>query len=111
MNMIKTVTMGLSALSLAVLMTGCGQNVPVVVNNMSNADKCDTYNQQLYKVDQYIETVERTSAFHLEEAAVALENPQISTSNNKKDMLRDANKRKIDILENMKTYGCKLYKK
>jgi hypothetical protein len=109
--MIKTVTMGLSVLSLAVLITGCGQNVPAVVSNMNNEDKCDAYNKQLMKVDQYLETVEKTSAFHLEEAAVALENPQISTSNNKKDMLRDATKRKINILENMKTYGCVSYKK
>ena len=109
--MIKTITMGLSALSLAVLMTGCGQNIPVVVNNMSNADQCDAYNKQLFKVDQYLVTVEKTSAFHLEEAAVALENPQISTSNNKKDMLRDAKRRRTNILADMKTSGCEVYKK
>ncbi len=111
MNMIKIVTMGLSALSLAVVMTGCGQNVPIIVNNMNNEDKCDAHNRQLLKVDQYLVTVEKTSAFHLEEAAVALENPQISTSNNKKDMLRDANRRRTNILADMKIHGCESYKK
>ena len=96
-------------LSLLGMLTGCGQNVPLVVNNMDNTDKCSTYNNQLLKVNEYIAKVERTSAFHLEEAAVAMENPQISTSNNKKDMLKDASSRKINILENMKTNGCKAY--
>jgi len=107
----KIIIGSIASLSLIVLMTGCGQNVPLVVNNMNNEDKCVAYNQQLFKVDSYIDKVERTSAFHLQEAAVALQDPQISTSNNKKDMLKDANKRKIGILENMKTYGCKAYKK
>ena len=107
----KIIAGSLASLSLMILMAGCGQNVPAVVNNMNNEDKCDAYNRQLLKVDQYIKNVEKTSAFHLEEAAVALENPQISTSNNKKDMLKDATKRRTNILTDMKTYGCKSYTK
>jgi len=106
----KTVIGSLASLTLMVFMAGCGQNVPLMVNNMDNENKCAVYNQQLLKVNNYIDRVERTSAFHLEEAAIAMPNPQISTSNNKKDMLKDASKRKISILENMKTYGCKAYK-
>ena len=105
-KMIKT---GLATATFLLVLTGCGQNVPLVVNNMDNTEKCSVYNNQLLKVNEYIAKVERTSAFHLEEAAVAMENPQISTSNNKKDMLKDANSRKINILENMKTNGCKPY--
>ena len=107
----KIILGSLASLSVMVLMTGCGQNVPLAVNNMNNEDQCDAYTRQLIQVDQYIETVTKTSAFHLEEAAVALEKPQISTSNNKKDMLKDANRRKADILANMKTSGCESYKK
>ena len=107
----RTIALTLSSLTIATLMTGCGQNVPAAVNMMNNEDKCDAYNRQLLQVDQYLETVTKTSAFHLEEAAVALQKPQISTSNNKKDMLKDAKRRKADILVNMKTNGCKLYNK
>ncbi len=105
----RSMIKGLAFAATAAIMTGCGQNVPLVVNNMDNEDKCSAYNNQLLKVNEYIAKVERTSAFHLEEAAVALENPQISTSNNKKDMLKDASSRKINILEDMKTNGCKPY--
>ena len=107
----NNIVKGLLGLSIVGVMTGCGQNVPAVVSNMNNEDQCDAYNRQLLQVDQYLKTVENTSAFHLEEAAVALEKPQISTSNNKKDMLRDAKRRKADILEKMQTSGCESYKK
>ena len=103
------IRIGIAAITFIAVLTGCGQNVPLVVNNMDNAEKCSVYNNQLLKVNEYIAKVERTSAFHLEEAAVAMGNPQISTSNNKKDMLKDASSRKINILENMKTNGCKAY--
>ncbi len=105
----KKIISGLLVMGIAVAVTGCGENVPLVVNNMSNEKKCAAYNNQLLKVNKYLDTVSGMSAFHLEEAAVAMDNPQISISNNKKDMLKDANQRKIDILTNMKTYGCKPY--
>jgi len=107
----KTLSTGLASLALLTFLTGCGQNVPAVVKSMSNENRCDVYNNRLLKVDQYIETVERTSAFHLEEAAVALENPQISTSNNKKDMLKDAKRRRAEILAELQTNGCERYNK
>ena len=107
----KYMISGLLGLSLLGMLTGCGQNVPLVVNNMDKTNKCNAYNGQLLKVDEYITKVESMSAFHLEEAAAAIENPQISTSNNKKDMLKDASKRRTNILADMKTNGCESYKK
>jgi hypothetical protein len=101
---------GLAYVSVLVIMTGCGQNVPIIEKNMNNEDKCANIDNKLIQVDQYIIDVEKTSAFHLEEAAIALRYPQISNSNNKKDMLKDANNKKAELTADYEKYGCKAYK-
>jgi hypothetical protein len=51
--------------------------------------------------------VDNTDAFHLEEAAEAIENPDISTSTNKKQMLKDANALRASLDNEYKKLGCK----
>ncbi len=102
----RIITMGLASVTLFVLMTGCGQSVPGV-SSKSSFDECGDIDKKLIAVDQYLINVDKTSAFHLEEAAHALENPRISTSNNKKDMLKDANRKKTKLLEEQRKLGCK----
>ena len=101
---------GVATIMFLAVLTGCGQTVPGV-QSKSSFDECADINKKLLQTDEYIMKVERTSAFHLDEAAVALENPRMSTSNNKKDMLKDANRRKSKLLADSQTYGCKPYKK
>ena len=108
MYMKKVITMGLASVALFVLMTGCGQSVPGI-SSKSSFDECGDINKKLIEVDQYLINVEKTSAFHLEEAAVALENPRISTSNNKKDMLKDAKRKKSALLADSQKLGCQPY--
>ena len=106
----KYIVSGVLGLSLLGLLTGCGQTVPGM-QSKSSFDECADINKKLLQTDEYITNVERTSAFHLDEAALALQNPRMSTSNNKKDMLKDANRRKTKLLSDSQTYGCKPYKK
>ena len=94
----QTLLLTLSFLSIAALMTACSNQMASV--GLSTADKteeCIIIDKKLIKVDKFIEVVNNTSAFHLEEAARAIETPGITVSNNKKQMLRDANKKKAEL--------------
>jgi len=102
----KLITMGLASVTLLALMTGCGQSVPGV-GSKSSFDECGDIDKKLIQVDQFLINVDKTSAFHIEEAAVALENPRVSTSNNKKEMLKDGKRKKAKLLEEQRKLGCK----
>ena len=93
-----------SALFVSTLMTACGQSVPSV--NTNTEEECLIINRNLLKIDKFTETVEKTSAFHLEEVAIALQVPKISLSNNKRHMLRDAAKRKAELEAEHQKLGC-----
>jgi len=100
----KTSLFTLSIFSATLLITGCGQSIPYV--NTDTEEECITVSRNLLKVETFTQTVEKASAFHLEEAAIALENPKISVSNNKRQMLRDASKRKAELEAEQKALGC-----
>ncbi len=99
-----------AAAGMLAALTGCGQSVPGI-GTKTQFKECAGINKKLLQVDDFLARVEGMSAFHLEEAAVALQNPKISTSNNKKDMLKDANRKKSALLADSKKYGCAPYKK
>jgi len=100
----KTLLLTLSSLTVATLMTACGQSIPYV--NTNTTDECATVNKKLLKVDEFIKIVNETSAFHLEEAASAVPVPGITLSNNKPRMLKDANQRKSELLDEHQKLGC-----
>ena len=102
----RVISIGLASVTLLALMTGCGQSVPEL-SSKTSFDECGDINKKLTNVDQFIVDVDKTSAFHLEEAGYALENPRVSTSNNKKVMLKDANRKKAKLLEEQQKLGCK----
>jgi len=101
---------GFAAVTFLALLTGCGQSIPGV-GTQTQFSECADINKKLGQVDTFIANVNSMSAFHLEEAAVALQNPKISTSNNKKDMLKDANRKRASLLAQSQKYGCAPYKK
>jgi len=94
----------ISIFTTSLLITGCGQSIPYV--NTDTEEECVTVSRNLIKVETFTETVEKANAFHLEESAIALENPKISVSNNKRQMLRDARKRKVELEAEKKALGC-----
>ena len=100
----KKILLILGALSAAILLTGCGQSVPYI--NSNTEEECATINKNLLKVEAFTQTVENTSAFHLQEAAVAMQEPKISVSNNKRQMLRDASKKKAQLEKEHQKLGC-----
>ena len=100
----KTLLMTLSSLALATFITGCGQSVPYF--NTNTEEECATINKNLLKVEAFTQTVENTSAFHLQEVAVAMQEPKISVSNNKRQMLRDASKKKAQLEKEHQKLGC-----
>ncbi len=77
---------------------------PVLSSNSS--DSCAAIDKKLIKLYQFTIMVNNTSAFHLEEKASALSVPGITVSNNKKKMLRDAEKKGKELLEERQKYGC-----
>ncbi len=72
-----------------------------------SSDSCASIVEELIKLDEFTIMVNNTSAFHLEEKASALPVPGITVSNNKKQMLRDAKKKRAALLTEHKKYGCK----
>lgn len=86
------------------LLSGCGMPF---TDSASTPQRCQDVANDLVKVDSYIKSVEQNSAFHLEEAALAMGDPTISTSNEKDQMLKDANKRKASLLQKKQQMGCK----
>jgi len=94
----------LSTLTMATLMTACGQVVPYV--NTDTSDECATVNKKLIKVNNFTKVVTETRAFHLEESASAVVTPGITVSNNKRQMLRDAAKRKRELEAEHQSLGC-----
>ena len=77
---------------------------PVLSSNSS--DSCAAIDKKLIKLYQFTMMVNNTSAFHLEEKASALSVPGITVSNNKKKMLRDAEKKGKELLKERQKYGC-----
>ena len=100
----KTLFLTLSFLLVATFITACGQSIPYI--NTDTTDECATVDKKLVKVDNFIIVVNETSAFHLEEAASAIPVPGITVSNNKPRMLRDADKRKSQLLAERQSLGC-----
>ncbi len=70
------------------------------------SDRCDTIDNKLMRLNEFIAMVNHTSAFHLEEKAAALSVPGITVSNNRKQMLRDAKKKYTEYTAERQTYSC-----
>jgi len=94
-----------TTLTVFTLFTGCGQLLPALSTDTDEA--CVTLNKKILKVDNFTKMLNETSAFHLEESASSLETPGITVSNNKRQMLRDAKKRKARLHSEYQTLGCK----
>ncbi len=95
----------LASFSMAILVSGCGQVQPYV--NTDTSDECATVQKKLRQVDTFTKVVNDTSAFHLDEAADAITTPGITVSNNKRQMLRDAKKKRAVLTAEKQSLGCK----
>jgi len=102
----KTLLITLLTLAFTTFFTACGQ--VSVSTHINTEEECLTVQRNLYKVEKFTDTVEKTSAFHLEEAAIMMNVPKITVSNNKRQMLRDAAKRKKALEEEQKALGCEV---
>jgi hypothetical protein len=108
----QTLLLTLFSFSMATFMTACSSQMASA--GLSTADKteeCMIINKKMIKIDNFITVVNDTSAFHLEEAARAIEAPGITVSTNKKQMLRDANKKKVELESEHQKLGCETPKK
>jgi len=103
-----TFLLTLFSLAFVALMTGCGSKTPSVdADTKDNTEECMAIDKKLLKIDKFIDLVNRTSAFYIEEAATAILTPGITDSNNKPRMLRDANRKKEALLDEHQRFGCK----
>ena len=103
----QTLLFGFSSFALVVLMTGCtGQMAAPGLSAEDKEEECISLDRKMIKVDTFLETVNRTSAFHLEEADLAMEAPGITESNNKTRMLKDGNKRRAELVAERQEMGC-----
>ncbi len=95
-------------LSAAAILSGCTSSTGQIVdvNSYKGKQTCITLDKDLIKVDQYIESVSNTDAFHLEEKGNALMEPDISTSTNKPQMLKDANALRDSLVTKRTRMGC-----
>ena len=98
-----------TAILLGVLfLGGCTASTGLITNANAGAAerRCAKLDKDVVKVDHYIEVVTRTDAFHLEEAAEAVQEPDITTSTNKREMLKDANRLKNSLNAERKQLAC-----
>ena len=103
----KTLLYSASALSVLIVLTGCSGKTEVIAANPYKMQKsCENIDKSLVKLDEYILRVENTSAFHLEEAAEAYEIPDVSTSNNKRVMLKDARNYRDELVGKYEKMQC-----
>jgi len=79
----------------------------VMAEQMPILNQCAALEAKVFQLDRFTEVVKHTSAFYLEEKANAIETPGITVSNNKKQMLRDAEKKYAEYAAEHKKYGCK----
>jgi len=100
----KKILQGSGFLVLSLLLSACGQNNEPKPKD--NTVKCERIEKNLLKVALFTQKVESMSAFHLEEYARAIDVPNISTSNNKPKMLKDAAKRKASLEAEQEELGC-----
>ena len=82
-------------------------NMAVVGSPGLSSDPCAAIDKKVLKLDRFTEVVKHTSAFHLEEKANAIPTPGITVSNNRKKMLKDAQKKYTEYEAERKKYGCK----
>jgi len=108
----QTLLLALSSLSMVAFMTACtNQMASAELTTADKTQECADIDKKLIKVDKFVNVVNNTSAFHLEESAKAIETPGITVSNNKKLMLRDANKKRAELSEEYQKLGCESAKK
>ncbi len=106
----QTLLFTLSSFAIATFMTACsGQmadKMAVVGEPTLSSDPCAAIDKKVMGLDRFTEVVQNTSAFHLEEKATALPVPGITVSNNRKQMLRDAEKKQAEYAAEREKYGC-----
>jgi hypothetical protein len=102
----QTLLFTLSSFAIVTSMTGCGGQMAVVGKPSLSSEPCAAIDKKLIKLDEFTTMVNNTSAFHLEEKATALITPGITVSNNKEQMLRDANKKREELSVERQKYGC-----
>ncbi|MEA3455871.1 MAG: hypothetical protein U9R26_05140 [Campylobacterota bacterium] len=108
----KIVLFSALALPSLIALTGCSGKTEVVSANPYKMQKsCENMEQSLVKLEEYILRVENTSAFHLEEAAQAYEVPDVTTSTNKKQMLKDARNYRDELIGKYENKQCPERKK
>lgn len=71
-----------------------------------NSDVCDALDNELVELYEFTIMVNNTSAFHLEEKLQAMPVPGITVSSNKKKMLKDAEKKRVELLAERHKQGC-----
>ncbi len=98
--------LGISLVSMMMFVSGCSGKMPYTESN--NVEECEIINKKIAKIDKFTDSVKNTSAFHLEEIAPAMTTPDITVSNNKSKMLRDAKSKKEALLREEQRLGCKV---
>ncbi len=101
----------LSLLAIAGLMSACSTSqvadeMAVVGNPSLSSNPCAAIDKKVMKLDRFTEVVKNTSAFYLEEKASAIPSPGITVSNNRKQMLRDAENKYAEYAAERQKYGC-----
>jgi len=106
--MIKTTGFSIAIIAGTLFLGGCGASTGLITDAdlYKATQRCAKLDKDLTKVDQYIEVVSRMDAFHLEEAAKAIVEPDITTSTNKRQMLKDANRLRESLNAERKKLKC-----
>ncbi len=106
----QTLLLTISSIAMATLMTSCtGQvtdKMASIGKSTLSTDRCTAIDKKLIRLDEFTIMVNSTSAFHLEEKAIALLTPGVTVSNNKEQMLKDAKKKYAELSSERQKLGC-----
>jgi len=102
----QTLLFTLSFFTMATFMIACTSQMAVADNTIFSSDSCTAIDKKIMKLDRFTTMVNNTSAFHLAEKALVFPVPGITVSNNKKQMLRDADKKYAEYAAERQKYDC-----
>jgi predicted small secreted protein len=106
----RTIIIAASVVMMATLITGCGSMTMPSFGSSNKAGteaECDNLAKKLVQVDEFIVQIEGTHASQVGDLVVALSDTRFTRSTNKRTMLKDANKKKANYLQEQNTLQCK----
>ena len=97
----------LSTVAMVLVLSACTDNEVQAPVAAATEDECYVIYKKIIKLDHMINALEGTSAKMVAEGTASIPAPEVTQSNNKTTMLRDAKAKKAAAYGQYQSLGCK----